>query len=62
MASIGGKLVKDVAKGRLAALKQTGGIPAGKPKPLISNDAKNIKIRQRYEDIPEAKITRSGGR
>ena len=45
--------ISDIAKGRLANLKKTGGIPQPKPKPLISNDGKNIKIRQTYEDMPE---------
>lgn len=60
MASIGGRLVKDVAKERLKNLKATGGFPAKKPQgSSLGNDAKNIKIRQRYEDMEEG-LKRSG--
>ena len=62
MASIGGRLVKDVARERKANLKATGGLPAKKPQgSMLSNDAKNIKIRGKYEDMEEG-LKRPGGR
>ena len=65
MASIGGRLVKDVAKDRLKNLKATGGLPTKKMTPpqgsMLGNDAKNIKIRGKYEDMEEG-LKRPGGR
>ena len=69
----GGRLVKDVARERLKNLKTTGGLPSKKmtSPPVhtggqaygskLSNDAKNIQIRQQYEDMPEG-LKRPGGR
>ena len=50
MATIGGRQVMDVAAERKANIKATGGFPVKKAAPLVSNDAKNIKIRGKYED------------
>lgn len=54
--------IRDTAKQRLANLKATGGLPPKKQAPLMSQDAKNIKVRQQAEEIPEAKIDRGKGR
>jgi hypothetical protein len=58
MASIGNKTVKQVATGRLANIKATGGLPAKPQEPLLSQSAKNIKVRQQAEQVPEAEIKR----
>ena len=50
--------ISDTAKQRKANIKATGGMPPKPQKPLMSQDAKNIKIRQGYESIPEAEIKR----
>lgn len=39
------------------AVTRTGNAPAPPRGADLGNDAKNIKIRQRYEDIPEARVT-----
>jgi len=49
--------VSETAKQRLANLKKTGGLPP-KPQSPMSQDAKNIKIRQEAEEIPEAQVKR----
>lgn len=51
--------IRDLAQGRLANLKKTGGIPAPKPMgQMLSNDARQIKARQMYEEIPEGQVKR----
>ena len=45
--------IKDVANQRKANIKATGGFPPAKTKPLMSDDTKAIKIRQKYEDMEE---------
>jgi len=49
--------IRDVAKERLANLKATGGIPKKAPPatqaPVMSQSAKNIKVRQKAEDMEE---------
>jgi hypothetical protein len=53
--------ISETAKKRIANIKATGGIPPAKPKgQSLANDARQIKARGSYEDIPEAKVTRPG--
>ena len=61
MASIGNKTVKQVATARLANLKKTGGLPPKPVEPLLSQSAKNIKVRQQAEALPEG-FSRPKGR
>ena len=58
MATVGGKQVREVAKARLAALKD-------KPKPsllnaIMSPDAKQIKNRIEVEKSPDVDLRRGG--
>lgn len=50
MATIGGRQVRDVAAERKANLKATGGLPAKRQDSVLSSDAKNLKIKKKYED------------
>lgn len=55
--------ISDTAKQRLANIKKTGGIPPKRPQgSTLGQDAKNIKVRQQAEEIPEANIQRGKGR
>lgn len=46
--------IRDVAKERVTRLKQQ----PSKPKPALSPDAKQIKVRQEAERLPEGNVRR----